>query len=190
MKSSIGLYYQLTVTDNKTGKIISQTPFRRSKSFVLQFLQILEVQGYPSVGVSIKDTSNTPRAVDKHENAFKLEAAVGDVTIGTVVGTGTTSPTNSDYALETLIAHGVGAGELSYGAQSKTTTAVVAPNVDFILTRTFNNGSGGTINVTEAGIYCIAYAAWYFMILHDVFAAVEVANGQTLTVTYTFRTTV
>ena len=116
MKSSIGLYYQLIVKD-KNGKIVSKTPFRRSKSFLLQFLQIIEVQSYRA-NVTITDYSGTPRSVPAHAQSLNFGAAVGSVTTGILVGTGTTPPDNTDTAMETLIAHGVENHQLSYGALS------------------------------------------------------------------------
>ena len=188
--SRINLLYQLIVKD-KNGKIIRKTRFKRSKSFVLQFLQLLEIQLYYAGIAALKRTDGTSDAETVDVDNFRANGGVGLTTFGVVVGTGTTSPTSADYVMETLIAHGVGAGQLSYGATSKTAAAVVGANVDFILTRTFNNGSGNTINVTEAGLYCyVSNAGKYAMIIHDVFSAVAVTNGQTLTVNYTFRTTV
>ena len=190
MKSCIGIFYQLIVRD-KNGKIVRKTRFKRSKSFVLQFLQLLEVQMYRSVDVSMKRDVGTMIAVADFASNFDAEAAITDTTKGILVGTGTTPPTNIDYNMETLIAHGTGATQLSYGATSKTTTVVVGANVDFILTRTFNNGSGNTIHVTEVGIITLIGATPYYgLMLHDTFTAVPVLNGQTLTVNYTFRTTV
>lgn len=187
MKSSIGLYYQLIVKD-KSGKVVSKTPFRRSKSFLLQFLQIIEVQSF-RVNVNITDYTTVVRSVPAHAQSLNFASAVGSVTTGILVGTGTTTPTNLDTAMETLIAHGVGAGQLSYGALSITTTAEVGANVDYIATRTFNNGSGNAINVTEAGIVMDG-GTWHFFCVHDVFSTVVVLNSQTLTVNYTLRTTV
>jgi len=190
MESSIGLFIQLTVRDKKTGKLISKTPMRRSKSFVLQFLQILEAQMFPSVDVAITDTSDYPYDTPDEVGNFDCEGPVGNVNEGTVVGTGTTAPDNLDNKMETKIAHGSGAGELNYGAQSKTTTAEVGANVDFIITRTFTNGSGNTINVTEAGLQTRYDSTRFALSIHDTFEAVAVDNGQVLTVTYTIRTTV
>lgn len=189
--SGIKLFIEKIVTDNKTGKVVYRNK-TVSESFVLQFLQFLEVQVYPSVDVNIQDFTDTTRACQDHATSFKAEGAVTDDQTGIIVGTGTTPVASNDVAMETLIAHGTAAGELSYGAMSKTTTAIVGVNVDLIMTRTFNNGSGSTINVTEVGIQCYGYygAASAFLIVHDVSTAVPVANGQTLTVNYTFRTTV
>ena len=183
----IEAFYTLEVKD-KNGKTVSKVT-KPCKSFVLQFLQLLECQFYPSVNVTIKDTSNVGQSATDAQYNFNAEAGVTDVTKGIVVGTGTTPVTSNDYVMETLIAHGVGATQLSYGATSKVTTAVVGANVDFQLIRTFNNGSGSTINVTEIGLYSVM-VTWDVMLLHEIVTLTAVTNGQTLTVTITFRTTV
>jgi len=188
MKSCIGVYYQITVTDKKTGKVIRKTRFRRSKSFLLQFLQLIEVQ-IMQANVNITKIDGGSSSFPPDTTILDSTSAIGDDTEGILVGTGTTPVDNLDYVMETLIDHGVGGGELSYGAMSKTTTGEVGANVDFILTRTFTNSSGGSISITETGIYTHSGTV-DFMYLHDVFTAVPVGNGQVATVTYTLRTTV
>lgn len=187
MKSSIGLFYQITVTD-KNGKVVSKTRLRRSKSFLLQFLQLLEVH-MKQVGVTINDITNTPSEIGVHSSTFRIAAGIGIVNMGIIIGTGTTPPTNADYVVETIIGHGSGAGQINYAAHSFVTTQEVGANVDFQHLRSMQNLSGGTINVTEAVIYANATAK-YLCIVRDVFTAVPVADGQTITVTYTLRTTV
>jgi len=188
MKGTIGLYYQITVKD-KNGKIVSKTRQRRSKSIVVAFLEILQNLAF---GVNL--THKVPigggtATMYKHETNFKLNAGVGVVANGIVIGTGTTPPANDDYVLETLIAHGSGATQINYAAVSMIAAQEVGANVDFQVIRAMQNLSGNTINVTEAGIYAICYSDNY-CIVHDIFTAVPVADGETITVTYTFRTTV
>jgi len=187
---NLNVYRTVTVHDIKTGKLISKQ-IKRSESFVIAFLQIVECQFYPSVNVSVVDTGGTPRSCPDGLTNLNIEVGAGSDTYGLFVGTGTTTPTNSDYAPETQIAHGAGAGQLNYGATSKTTAQEVGANVDLIITRTFTNSSGGTINVTEYGIIGkIFNGSAYGLFLHDVDSATAVNNGQVMTVSYTFRTTV
>ena len=172
-----------------------KTTFKKSlpsRSLTIAFLQIFEALAIPTSSVTIKDYLGADKMVTDHADDFNMNAIAGAVDKGIIVGTGSTAPDNLDYVMETPIAHGTGAGELSYGSESEVTTAEVGPNVDYIQSRTFNNGSGGAINVTEFGIYAWAYAGgdFIFMIAHDVTAPVNVPNSSTLTVTYTFRTTV
>ncbi|MBA7531057.1 hypothetical protein ES705_23268 [subsurface metagenome] len=189
MKSSIGLFYQITVKD-KQGKIVSKTRLRRSKSFCLAFLQALQVQYNIAANVVIKDTLAANETCVADEDMLDIHAASGVDTLGLLVGTGTTPATNIDYVMETKIAHGGAATQLNYGELQEIAAAVVGANVDYQLFRAFTNTSGGTIQVTETGIYCWIKIGKYSLIIHDVFTAVAVANGETITVTYTFRTTV
>ena len=190
MKSSIGIFYQITVTDKK-GKVVRKTRLRRSRSFVLQFLQFLSV-AMKGASVSIKDITSAMKTVTPHSDDLEVHASIGDVALGIVLGTGTTPADDTDYVLETLIAHGSAATQINYAGMSYIEAQVVGANVDFQASRTFQNLSGSTINVTEAGIYANGYATgdFSFLIVHDIFSAVAVANGQTITVTYTLRTTV
>jgi hypothetical protein len=189
MKSSIGLFYQLTVR-NKTGKVVRKTPFRISKSFILQFLQVMEAQ-MSTDSVTMKRTDGELAGVAPNVINFKCEAAIGDLDYGILLGTGTTTPANDDYTMETLIAHGSAATQLNYAAVSFIAAQEVGVNVDFQILRSMQNLSGNIIYVTEAGLAVIAgLGEGFYLAVHDVFAAVPVANGETLTATYTFRTTV
>lgn len=188
MKGAIGLFYQLTVRD-KSGEVVRQTLLRRCRSFILQFLQLVEIQMF-QVTVSTKDTGGVARTPALHAMNLSVNAAAGTATYGTIIGTGTTSPANNDYVMEIPIAEGVGAGQMSYGGQSKITTTIVGANVDFVLARAILNASGGTINVTEAGLGMLMTGPYTFLVIHDTFTAVPVANTETLTVTYTLRTAV
>jgi hypothetical protein len=200
----LSLLYRCIVTD-KNGKIVRRTRWRKSRSFVLQFLKFIEhewTHAYDTnlLSTSLQNISNAAVSLNNGTGAsaairrFCIFAPVNTSAYGIVVGTGTTPPTNSDYALATIIAHGVGAGQLNYGASSYTGADVVGSNVDFILTRTFYNGSGANITVNEIGIYAesmsTAGVAEAFCVIRDVITAVTVANTQTLTVQYTLRTTV
>jgi len=199
----LGLYYRCIVTD-KNGKVVKRTHWKKSRSFVKQFLQNLSLFIGGEYGVfnqvgNVADVGNVLRTLaylstlDFHYY-FRAYAPDDAGNYGIVVGTGTLAPTNADYALGTQITHGVGAGQLDYGATSQTAADIVGANVDFILSRTFYNGSGASITVNEVGIIAATLnsdnATSYFLIVRDVITAIAVANTQTLTVQYTFRTTV
>lgn len=170
---------------DKNGKLVSSEE-KRCKSFLIAFLKTLETQ-LRQTNVTIIDTGNVARSVGPHATNFWTIAGVGITTQGILVGTGTTPPTNSDYAMETLIAHGSGAGELSYGSQSHVTTGIVGENVDLQLVRAFTNSSGATITIREVGLANERSGPWYFLLIRD---SVEkpVLDGQTATATYTLRT--
>lgn len=189
MKSSIGLFYQLTVTD-KNGKVVRKTRMRRSKSFCIAFLQMIQAQCAMSATVDIKDILGASETVTALAYMFEMAVGATEDTYGMLLGTGTTPATNLDYVMETKIAHGGAATQLEYGSQSEIAAAEVGANVDYQLIRSFTNTSGSTIQVTEAGLYQYMKAVKYAMTIHDVFTAVPVADGETITATYTLRTTV
>ncbi|GAI34202.1 unnamed protein product, partial [marine sediment metagenome] len=113
--------------------------------------------------------------------------------VGIQVGTGTTAPTPTDYALETRIAHGASAGQLQYSGTELLPLTYAAPDVSFTIRRYFTNGSGGSITVNEVGIYALiaTTTAWAVCAARDVVSpGVAVADGEILRVTYVPQTTV
>jgi hypothetical protein len=195
------LYYRTIVTD-KNGKVVKRSRWRKSRSFVIAYLQHIDsalahAYGSPLLSVSIKDTGGVIRTIPGGSDAKTIMACFApdnDDTYGIVVGTGTTAPTNTDYNLGAKIAHGTGAGQLDYGAHSRTAPTVVGANVDYVISRSFYNGSGASITVNEIGIIVSTYDTGvfqrFFLIVRDVIAPVTVNDTQTLTVQYTWRTTV
>lgn len=167
---------------------------RRSRSFVEAFLSLLIAQCNPDDDVAgVTDTGGTNRTLAEAKESFDCSAPAGDATNGIVVGTGDTAVDVTDYAIETLIAHGVGAGQLSYSAVTYSALVISDPNVSFTLQRDFTNSSGGTITVKEEAIYCLTKdsgaAPRLFCIVRDVeTTGVGVDDGENLRVTYTIQT--
>jgi hypothetical protein len=202
----VNLLYRTIISDTETGKVEKRSHWKRSRSFVLQFLQHLEVtmnHAYAAnpTTVSAVNTSNVAKNIPYVTaggqgviNHMSINAANADATYGFQVGTGATAPANSDYVMQTPIGNGSGGGQLNYGAHTFVDAVIVGGNVDFVMSRTFANASGGTINVTEIGIYCKTNDStgnpFIFLIVHDVVTSTPVLNTKTLTVQYTFRTTV
>lgn len=185
----VGAILELTVRD-KNGKVTDHR-LKRSESFVRQFLELLWIQAFqiPEVApYNMRDTGNTLRDICQSYLTFGSNGGAGVVTHGIVAGTGNTAPTINDYALETLIAHGVGAGQLQYSAVTFGAPASDATTSQFTITRNFANGSGGAITVNELGLYVMGFlynSTYYFMIIRDVIAGgISVPDGQTLTVNY------
>ena len=195
----VTLYKRLVLSEK--GRVIKDSGWKPSRSYVLQFLQWVYCMNDDLNDLSMRDTGNTLRTVLEDtvcqffDHMGYVMAGAGVDTYGIVVGTGTAAEDNADYALQTQIAHGSGAGQLEYGGQQETDPAIVGPNVDLLLTRNFVNASGDSITVEEIGLYVRIYdeelipAARYFLFLRDL-ETQAVANGQTLTVIYTLRTTV
>jgi hypothetical protein len=117
---------------------------------------------------------------------------------GIVVGSGSAAESFEDHVLGTKIAHGTGAGQLSYGALSSVSTAWNAGTSKWsrVLQRVFTNNTGNNVTISEIGYYMQgatiggnAYSdAMGFMIIRDLLpSSVVLANGQSYTVTYTFE---
>jgi hypothetical protein len=192
----VGATLELIVRD-RNGRVTEHRGPMRSKSFVRQFLQLLFIFGAPRDEANtyqVRDTGNVLRGICASSQNFAADAGAGVTTFGIIVGTGNTAPTIDDYVMETPIAHGVGGGQLQYGAATFGAPAYDATTSQFTITRDFANGSGGAIVVNEIGLYVEGYvpaATYYFMTIRDVIGGgINVPNGQTLTVNYRPQATI
>lgn len=196
--AKIELMYRILIHDKK-GKLVHKSKWKESDSFTIAFLEHI-YGAFASTSVNMEDTSGVQRNIVRPAQCTSYRPIVNapndEDAYGIVVGTGTTPPTNEDYALETQIVQGLGAGQLDYGAHSFTAPAVVVGNVDMIVSRSFYNGSGAKVTIREIGIYghsastpCTTY--YDLCLVRDVLpAGLDVLDTQTLTVQYTLRTTV
>ena len=104
-----------------------------------------------------------------------------------VVGSGTIPPKITDTGLTNQIGNGTGPGQLQYGIDSFS-APIINTNTNtasFPWTKTFNNGSGGNVTVSEVGAYVGCGSNTYF-ILHDLLPSpITLAPNQVLTVVYT-----
>ena len=110
---------------------------------------------------------------------------------GIAVGSNNTAESFEDYKINTKIAHGNAAGQLSYGQSLyPATKSYVAGTKTYtaIHTRYFNNNSGGDVTVRECTIEMQNQSTVYCT-CRDVFADVVVPNTGQLKVTYTFTLT-
>ncbi len=189
-------YYRILKHD-PDGKLVKDSGIIPSRSYVIQFLELLE-GFFKTSNLVITDKTATDDTgaeniiLDADINAGfngRIDAAAGDATHGIVVGTnaGATAEDNENFALDTKIADGGGGGQMNYQAVTTLAPAVDGANVDFDISRVFNNDSGGGITVREIGIICKRIA--YHLLLRDVVADEAVADGFALTVIYTLRTT-
>lgn len=191
--NGIQLLLRVVVRD-PDGKVISDTGRKPAKSFLIQFLEFIHGL-FSTISRDATATDGTEDAIYSYlqecsEN-FRVDAPANNENYGIVVGTGFTAEDNEDHQLETQIAEGTGAGQLTHGTTTVNTAAVVGANVDLEVTRTFTNGSGNTITVKEAGMYTADYSPHYHCIIRDVLGAeVGVPDKCGLSVTYTLRTTV
>jgi len=166
----------LIETYNEKGQL-SQRLKQKSRSFLKQFIQLIEVQTNQATK-TLTDITGTDRSVDtQSENFFCTHGGghgwaradyrhVQVENLGIVVGSGTTAVTPTDTKLETKIAHGKSAGQLLYLGNA------LYP-----------------ITINEVGIYALGSQYYYgFCICRDVLtSAVTVANGELLKVRYRIK---
>jgi len=191
-------FYRVLIHD-ALGRLRRDSGWIRSRSFVKNYLVHVECAFKDLDTAGAVDTGGVARTLQRPTGGtapfMKTNAADNIGYMGIQVGTGTTTPTNTSYSLAALIAHGVGAGQLDYGATSFTATAVVGSNVDMVISRTMYNGSGGTITVNEIGVVGQSIdnvgGTRYLLLILDVLASGQpVLDTETITVQYTLRTTV
>ncbi len=181
------LWYSVVVRD-RHGKIVSRER-RKSKSFLKQWNQLVYVQ-MNQTSLNITDTAGVSRSVSISSNAFQMNAALGVTAYGTRVGTGTTAVAIDDYALETPIEEGTGAGQMEHLVCTVADFVVAAPNCSFLVSRAIVNNSGALITVRESGIYARG-GSYNLCAVRDVFGTPQdVPNGGSIVVNYTLRVTV
>jgi hypothetical protein len=169
-KPNIDAYLTVIVTD-KDGKVVYRRRYK-SRSFVVGFLNALYDVFSAHIQVGNVPSFNTPNIV---------------------VGSGTAKPTINDTGLETPINNGTGVGQLQYGRDSLVApvTNLSTNSASFTWSKSFTNGSGGNVTVSEVGAYAnlTGYGAGptqTFFILHDLLPSpVTLAPNQVLTVIYT-----
>ena len=198
LPGEVGAVLSWTVSDPKTGEIFEQKS-KKAESYVIQFMQLLMCQMLMVTDVSpmtgVRDTSNTLREISHAAVNFSSVALASDATYGIQVGLSAAAPTISDYAIGSLIAHGVGLSQLQYGAVTFGMPSSDGVKSLFIVTRVFTNGSGNPITVQEIAEVVKANIALplnnaqaivpgYFLILHDTTGGIAVGNGQALTINY------
>jgi hypothetical protein len=175
---------------------------RKAESYLEQFMRLLMVQMLQlpeTIMFPIIDTSAVTRYIANSAYTFNCNALVNDDTFGIVVGTGVGAPVITDRALGTKIAHGVGPGQLQYGAVTFGLPSDDGTTSQFTVTRVFSNGSGALITINESGLYVRGLEAFVlgtrnispitgllrsFCTIRDTPGAIAVGNGQALTVNY------
>ena len=181
-------YIQWEVKD-KNGQLKSYKKHKANstvRSMIDLMYSLMSEAAYTNGG---KDTSNATQS-PTHNAAtnFYCNALAGNALYGLVVGSGTNAVTINDYALQTLIAHGVGAGQLSYGAMNFVAPAVAGSTKSFTLVRIFTNSSGSDITVNEIGIYVKSNTIYYC--IERSLSTQVIPNTLTGTLTYTCSVTV
>lgn len=202
-RATLRLQYEVIVRDAK-GKVTLRRK-KVSKSFVANFTRWLRswftITAYTGNATSwtMTDTGNTSRTFPNTSPTAQGEygfymGLVNTDTFGIVVGTSATAVSPADYNLIGKIAHGTGAGQLVHGAQTIEALEIVDNTSRFRNTRVFTNNSGGLITVREIGVIFgmrdTTPAVRYILAIRDVLSpAVDVPDGNTLTVRYTISVT-
>ena len=97
------------------------------------------------------------------------------------IGTGTTAVSQADVVLETEVA-----GDLIRGvATTKTWGNLTSGIPQIVMSKTFTAGS--TVAVTESGLFNSTTAAGSGMLARNVFTAVNLTDGDSITITWTFK---
>jgi len=162
-KPNIDAHLTVIVTD-KNGKVVLRKRFK-SRSFVVGFLNAL-YNNFSFTSLNSLYCFQSPNIV---------------------VGSGTAKPSITDTGLESQISNGTGAGQLQYGTDSLTKPAANTNTNTGSMTwsKSFTNGSGGNVTVSEVGAYLQTSGTQHF-ILHDLLPSpITLSPNQVLTVVYT-----
>lgn len=196
-------YWEIEVRDSK-GKLLKRRRFK-SHSYLAQFIRMVRGIQYHTYGItnngntSVVDITGTSRTYPYdtylYSSGMALNCGAGSSEYGIVVGTGTNPNSTTTYALQSIIAHGTGAGQLSYGSHTFEDIITSGSDVFFRIIRTFTNNSGASITVNEVGLYVKAVDssnnARVFCIARDLIPDGQVVpNGATLTIRYIQKITV
>ena len=200
-------FWEFEVFD-KEGKLIqkykqrSHSWVRNAYNFLLSFMskKMGETTGFGAGYLSAKrytgeitgpyfDDGNTLETAGK---GFRGDVA--STVNGILVGSGTNAESFEDFALQTLIANGTGAGQLSYVLSEVPTKSYNAGTKVWTVThiRYFNNNSGGDVSVNEVAIVAEDYASasYYYTYSRDKLSAtVTIPNTGQLKATYTIQLT-
>ena len=120
-----------------------------------------------------------------------------DYLINILVGSGSQSNPYDAYNLNAPISNGSGIGQLLYSTPNTPTNITINGNqAYFIISQSYTNQSGGTINITEVGILINFYsngvggAVYYtgkLLTWYDILSSpISVGNGQSIVIYYTF----
>lgn len=154
--------------------------------------------------LSMKATSGTIRYGNRGAGivaqmdfeASGSNASAGVDTYGILVGSGEAAESFEDYFLQTQIANGTGAGQLSHVAAEPQSASYDAPTRVFRdeFKRYFNNNSGGDITVNEVAMVFhmerVVGTADNLLLSRDKLATgITVPNTGQLKVTYTVQLT-
>jgi len=115
--------------------------------------------------------------------------STGDNSRGPVAGTGTDPESFGSWRLSSIIPHGTGTGQMSYGNTSYTYSWSTSDRrFSAAYVRNLLNISGSAIGVREVGLYmlCSYYDSYRLMAIRDLLSStITVNHGEQLQITYT-----
>ena len=136
--------------------------------------------------LNVKLFSGINNAISRTAPEMQLSASIGSDGYGIQIGTSDVAEDFEGYALGAKIEHGSGSGEMSYQASPVGTPTYTSGTKtwDTVFERVFNNNSGSSIIVAEAGL--MANISSYVLLSRDILSsAVTVAEAGQLKITYT-----
>ncbi len=186
-KSNVTVHFTVSDSNGKTVKRV------QCHSFVANFLNVLYLQmaQIQTTGTfNMPNTANTSRGGFSHAANFTAISSAGNLSLGIVCGTGSTAIAQTDYRVDTLIAHGNSAGQLNYSSCTVNSPVVSGSTTSMTITRQVTNNSGSSITVNNVALYVRFY---YYDISQNADACCidhslltfTIANGAAETLTYT-----
>lgn len=160
-----------------------------ANSFVLAFLDLLNCHVTAS-GRAIVCTDGASRTPGPHTATFAANAGAGVITFGIVVGTGTNAVVITDRSLQTIIAPGTGAAQISYGACTVSAPSTSGADRLFTITRIVTGNATAAINAKEVGLYVKSSQAAGFYCVDRTLNAFTIPISTAKTITYTIKITV
>jgi len=187
----VGAVLELIVRD-KDGKVTERQEMK-SESFVRQFLEQLWMLANPineTLSFFITDNGGVVRQIGSTYQILSATGPINNITYGVVVGTDIphAAVTIDDYQLVSQIVNAT----MNHSAVTFGAPASDATTSQFTITRNFANVSGGAVLVAEIGLYVRGFRRntyYYFMAIRDI-VAINVPDGQTLTVNYRIQAVV
>lgn len=164
---------------HKDGKIIKVFPWKRARSLLKQFIQLLAIQLQQS-GLTVTDTANAGQSVVAIASNLAVDGGAAATTKGIVVGTGTGAVAMTDYKLGTQVTASVTHAAVTLAVENPdTATWRVA------ISRVFTNATGASLGIREVGLYHLAGVAPVGPYCLDrTLYSVDVPNGVSVTMTY------
>jgi hypothetical protein len=200
--------YLIAVVRDSEGRVI-KVHRQRSHSPTKNFIGLMLPVAYFSNTGSSYTLTNTGNSgyvyqpnISTHSYAISYPNAASNYPTYLVmiqVGNSLQSNPYTAYSLASPIANGSGPGQLLYGAVSLLSNIIASgSSAYFYVSQTYNNQSGGTVNITEVGIIvqlqlaqpynpynvnCGQLLVWY----DALSSPISVPNGGSVTIYFTFK---